>query len=149
MNLKKLLVCFILALFMPTILSAQINTEVQSDSTERYSKIVTMNSKNTMLYDSTQLSKSDAYVIVALLEREGIWSPRVRNANAIFAINNKNVYWINLFVEARALSSSVGDSILKNILYDLKSVYPERQYEFELMAIDSTFSVITKEIKIQ
>ena len=149
MNLKKLLVCFILALFMPTILSAQINTEVLSDSTERYSKIVTMNSKNTMLYDSTQLSKSDAYVIVALLEREGIWSPRVRNANAIFAINNKNVYWINLFVEARALSSSVGDSILKNILYDLKSVYPERQYEFELMAIDSTFSVITKEIKIQ
>lgn len=149
MNLKKLLVCFILVLFMPTILSAQINTEVQSDSTERYSKILTMNSKNTMLYDSTQLSKSDAYVIVALLEREGIWSPRVRNANAIFAINNKNVYWINLFVEARALSSSVGDSILKNILYDLKSVYPERQYEFELMAIDSTFSVITKEIKIQ
>jgi hypothetical protein len=149
MILKKYLVRFILSLFISTILFGQINTQVQSDTTERYAKIVTLDSKNTMLYDSTQLSKSDAYVIVALLEREGIWSPRVWNANAIFAINNKDVYWINLFVEARALSSAVGDSILKNILYDLKSVYPERQYEFELMSIDSTFSVITKEIKIE
>jgi hypothetical protein len=149
MTLNKHLLRFILFLFMPTILFAQYNQQVQSNTAERYAKIVTMDSHNTMLYDSTQMSKSDAFVMVALLQREGIWSPRVRNANAIFAINNQNVYWINLFVEERALTNATADSILKDILYELKAVYPERRYEFELSAIDSTFSLITKEIKIQ
>ncbi len=149
MTSNKYFLRFIVFLFMQIMLFAQYNPQVQIDTAERYAKILTMDSHNTMLYDSTQMSKSDAFVIVALLQREGIWSPRVRNANAIFAINNQNVYWINLFVEARALTNAAADSILKDILYELKAVYPERKYEFELSAIDSTFSLITKEIKIQ
>ncbi len=139
----------ILALFAPTLLFAQYRQQAKGDSEERYAKIVTKDTQCTMLYDSTEVSKSDAFVIVALLEKEGIWSPRVQNARAIFAITNQNVYSVDLFVSPRAISNPMADSIFENVLYELVTVYPERRYEFKLMALDSTFKLLTKVVKVQ
>ena len=136
-------------LLAPSVLFAQYRPQAKGDSTERYAKIVTKDTKCTMLYDSTEMTKSDAFVIVTILEREGIWSPRVQDARAVFAITNQNVYSVNLFVSPKALSNPVADSILENVLNELKSVYPERRYEFQLMALDSTFNLLTRVVRIK
>jgi hypothetical protein len=138
-----------LALLPPSLFS-QSSRRAKTDTVpERYAKLVTINGSCTILYDSTAISKADAFIIVLFLAREGIWSEQVRGAKAIFSVNPQNGYSVTLFVGDRFITNPAADSVLKSVLGELRWLYPKRQYHFQLEAMDSTFSIQSKTIKLK
>jgi hypothetical protein len=102
-----------------------------------------------LMFDSTEISESDAKVVFALLQKVGIYSARVRNAKAIFFKGEGNVYSIMLFVSKKALYSSDADSIAKDMLKELKLNYKNRKYQFFLSADSAGTTLFPRKIQLE
>ena len=92
-----------------------------------------------MYYDSSAISQSDAKVAGAILEQVGYFNARNSKLDAAF-YRKENRYTIAVVVNQTLYSQKRRevDPILMKALKELQDSYANRDYQFQLLAVDST-----------
>jgi hypothetical protein len=105
---------------------------------KRYATLGSTNSKGSITFDSTMISESDAKIAYVVLEKVEYFSPYESNRKAFFDVDSNKVYSIHLFVGKKAIDNPFLLDTLGKSLVELKSYFPNRQYQFILATFDST-----------
>lgn len=99
-----------------------------------------------LTYDTASISESDAKIAYVILEKTGYFTPRMPGRKASFFIDSNNVYSFKLTVKKKAMENPEILKKFHDALGELRSSFPRRQYQFILMAYDSTHHSREKKI---